>query len=175
MVKWVFWKLQTSVYPSNIAPISTKLCQNAFQAIPNISFFDAENVGKKSIFYKTLNGRLPLKHSSDWPQTLPKRVSDDPQHFIFRRRKKKLAKFSDRKISFSQFLLGFWGARRVLTSKSASGAFFGFRCTYSEPYATKNWPKPVPDMAQSCSRKGGGGKWYIAEVFGPTVGGRGEI
>ena len=42
-----------------------------------------------SIFLETLNGRLPLKHSSDWPQTLPKRVSDDPRHFIFRRRTKK--------------------------------------------------------------------------------------
>ena len=32
---------------------------------------------------QTLNGRLPLKLGSDRPQTLPKRVSDDPQHFIF--------------------------------------------------------------------------------------------
>ena len=38
-------------------------------------------------FSKTLNDHLPLKHSSDRPQTLPKRVSDDPRHFIFRRRK----------------------------------------------------------------------------------------
>ena len=38
-------------------------------------------------FLETLNGGLPLKHSSDRPQTLPKRVSDDSQHFIFRRRK----------------------------------------------------------------------------------------
>ena len=37
---------------------------------------------------QTLNGRLPLKLGSDRPQTLPKRVSDDPRHFIFRRRKK---------------------------------------------------------------------------------------
>ena len=29
---------------------------------------------------------LPPKDSSVWPQTLPKRVSNDPQHFIFRRR-----------------------------------------------------------------------------------------
>ena len=33
---------------------------------------------------QTLNGRLPLKLGSDRPQTLPKRVSDDPRHFIFR-------------------------------------------------------------------------------------------
>ena len=43
--------------------------------------FNVEN------FFETSNGRLPLKHSSVWPQTLPKRVSDDPRHFIFPRRK----------------------------------------------------------------------------------------
>ena len=37
---------------------------------------------------KTLNGRLPPEDSSDWPETWPKRVSDDPRHFIFRRQKK---------------------------------------------------------------------------------------
>ena len=35
---------------------------------------------------QTLNGRLPLKLGSDRRETLPKRVSDDPGHFIFRRR-----------------------------------------------------------------------------------------
>ena len=39
-------------------------------------------------FFETLNGRLPLKLRSDRPQTLPKRVSDDPRHFIFRRPRK---------------------------------------------------------------------------------------
>ena len=34
---------------------------------------------------QTLNSRLPLKLGSDRRETLPKRVSDDPQHFIFRR------------------------------------------------------------------------------------------
>ena len=36
-------KLSTAVYPSNLAPIGLKLCQSAFQTIPDISFFD-ENV-----------------------------------------------------------------------------------------------------------------------------------
>ena len=36
---------------------------------------------------ETSNGRLPLKHGSVRPETLPKRVSDDLQHFIVRRRK----------------------------------------------------------------------------------------
>ena len=39
-----------------------------------------------------MNGRLPLDHGSVRPQTLGKRVSDDSQHFIFRRRKNNLAK-----------------------------------------------------------------------------------
>ena len=33
-----------AVYPSNIAPIGVKLWENTFQTIPNISFFDAENI-----------------------------------------------------------------------------------------------------------------------------------
>ena len=38
-------------------------------------------------FCKTLTGRLPLEDGSVRPQTLGKCVSDDSQHFIFRRRK----------------------------------------------------------------------------------------
>ncbi len=49
---------------------------------------------------QTLNGRLPLKLGSDRPQTLPKRVSDDPRHFIFRRKKNR--KFA----IFSKILIG---------------------------------------------------------------------
>ena len=37
-----FSKLWSAVYPSNIAPIGAKLCQNAFQTIPDISFFDTQ-------------------------------------------------------------------------------------------------------------------------------------
>ena len=40
-------------------------------------------------FVKTLNSRLPHEDSSVRPQTLGKRVSDDPRHFIFRRLKHK--------------------------------------------------------------------------------------
>ena len=69
-----FCKLWTAVYPSNMAPISLKLCQNAFQTIPDISFFDA---GHKKKNCQTLNGRLPLEHGSDLRETLGKRVSDD--------------------------------------------------------------------------------------------------
>ena len=38
-----FAKLRTTVSPPNLAPFGFKLCQNAFQTIPHISFFDVEN------------------------------------------------------------------------------------------------------------------------------------
>ena len=66
-----------------MAPIRVKIWENAFQTIPDISFFDAEN--NKQV--QTLNGRLPLEHGSDRRETLGKRVSDDSRHFIFRRPK----------------------------------------------------------------------------------------
>ena len=53
-------------------------------------------------FFETSNGRLPLEISSDRPQTRPKRVSDDPRRFIFRRHFFFPAKFSDRNFSFSR-------------------------------------------------------------------------
>ena len=43
-------------------------------------------------FLQTLKIRLPPEDGSVWPETLGKRVSDDPRHFIFRRRKKKSTK-----------------------------------------------------------------------------------
>ena len=64
-----------------MAPIASKLCQNAFRTIPDISFFNVENL------FETSNGRLPPEDGSDRPQTLGKRVSGDPRHFIFRRHK----------------------------------------------------------------------------------------
>ena len=70
-----------------MAPLGLKLWKNVFQMIPNISIFDAENIN--IFFCKTLNGRLLPKNGSVRPQTLGKRVSDDPQRFIFRRRKRK--------------------------------------------------------------------------------------
>ena len=41
--KKFFSKLRTAVYPPKTAPIGVKLQENAFQVIPNISFFD-ENI-----------------------------------------------------------------------------------------------------------------------------------
>ena len=50
-------------------------------------------------FFETSNGRLPLEDGSDRPQTLEKRVSGDPRHFIFRCSKHVL-----RQIYLSQFV-----------------------------------------------------------------------
>ena len=44
-----------SVYPSNMAPIGENLGQNAFQMIPNVSFFDAEKKSFGCFFPKTLD------------------------------------------------------------------------------------------------------------------------
>ena len=59
--------------------------------------FFRQNDSRISIFLQTLNTRLPFKLGSVWPQTLPKRVSDDPRHFIFRRQKK-----TNRQISWTE-------------------------------------------------------------------------
>ena len=46
-----------AVYPLRMAPFGLKLCQNAFQTIPDISFFDAEKnkigdfFGTKHLFF----------------------------------------------------------------------------------------------------------------------------
>ena len=66
-----------------MAPIGLKLGQNAFRTIPDILFFEAEN----DKFVRTLSGLLPPDDSSDRRETWSKCVSDDPRHFIFRRRK----------------------------------------------------------------------------------------
>ena len=48
---------------------------------------NAEKPKRKKV--QTLNGRLPPEDGSVRPENLAKRVSDDSQHLIFRRRKKK--------------------------------------------------------------------------------------
>ena len=77
--------IRTAVYSPRMAPFGLKFYESAFQTIPDISFLDGKNIEKKC---KTLNGRLPPGCSSVRLQTLGKRVSDDPRHFIFRRRTK---------------------------------------------------------------------------------------
>ena len=48
---------------------------------------DGKNT-KNQIFFENLKGRLALEDGSDRRETLGKRVSDDLEHFIFRRQKK---------------------------------------------------------------------------------------
>ena len=50
-------KFQTAVYPPRMAPIGLKLGQNAFQTIPDVSFFDV-----KKVFVKHFS-----KNFVDWP------------------------------------------------------------------------------------------------------------
>ena len=58
-------KLQTAVYPSNMARSGAKLWQNAFQTICNFSFFDPE---KKcgGFFFKNCRGRMFSKKMRLW-------------------------------------------------------------------------------------------------------------
>ena len=63
-----------------------------YPSVRNVSLEYLRHLGKSicefRVFVETLNGRLPPEHGSDRHETWPKRVSDDSQRFIFRRRKK---------------------------------------------------------------------------------------
>ena len=61
--------------------LASNFAKTRFRRSPTFHFSTSKN------FFETSNGRLPPKHGSDRRETLPKRVSDDPRHFIFRRRK----------------------------------------------------------------------------------------
>ena len=60
-------KFRATVYPSKSAPIATKLCENAFRAIPDISFFDVENfvVAKFRTFFHVFARFLRSYANSD--------------------------------------------------------------------------------------------------------------
>ena len=47
--------------------------------------FPTFHFSTSKFFFEASNGRLPSEDGSDRPQTLGKRVSGDPRHFIFRR------------------------------------------------------------------------------------------
>ena len=53
------YKFQTAVYPSRMAPIGTKLGQNAFQMIPDVSCFDSEKNRIFAFVSQTLNCIYP--------------------------------------------------------------------------------------------------------------------
>ena len=77
-------------------------------------------------FFETLNGRLPLKLRSNRPQTLPKCVSGDSRHFIFRHPKKKFSRICwvSKNHFSSLFSFSFGGTTAKRTSKSDSSQFF---------------------------------------------------
>ena len=107
-------------------------------------------------FCKTLPSRLPLEDGSVRPQTLGKRVSDDSQHFIFRRRKHFFGKI-------------FWwkfSSKKKIVGKSTNCLFlrsYGFldvigRC------ASKSYPQSF-DFQLSTTF--GGGVKEIVSIFAP--------
>ena len=110
-------ELWMAVYASNLARIGAKICQNTFRTIPNISFFDIEK--KNRNFERPFTHRGWLHSASNFG----KRVSGDPQYFIFRHPKFFLTKiFVEKKSStlrkkFQQSAC-FGGAVKVWTSPS---------------------------------------------------------
>ena len=89
-------------------------------------------------FFETSDEGLPLKHSSDRPQTLPKRVSDDPRHFIFRRREFVFSEIFGSKNRFFAILAGFLRSYSQMQPKIRFGVKFCSRDTCPEVCPTKN-------------------------------------
>ena len=65
-----------------------------------------------------------LEHGSDRHETLPKRVSDDPRHFNFRRKNVCSTKFFGLDTFVSPFWANFGGWTGKRTSESKSSQFF---------------------------------------------------
>ena len=65
---------------------ASNLAKTRFGRSPTF-YFSTPKKSTFSDFSRFLIGRLPPEDSSDWPQTWPKRVSDDPRRFIFRHQK----------------------------------------------------------------------------------------
>ena len=72
--------------------LASNFAKTRFRRSPTFHFSTSKN------FFETSNSRLPPKHGSDWRETLPKRVSGDPRHFIFRRQKQISTKIFGRKM-----------------------------------------------------------------------------
>ena len=70
------------------------------------------------------NGRSRHKHGSDQHETLPKRVSEDPRQFNFRRKQFFSARFFGLGNRFTPFWAGFGGSMEKRTSPSTSSQFF---------------------------------------------------
>ena len=94
-----FWAIFESPFtPQTKLGIPPNFAKTRFGRFPTFHF-STPDTNFFSYFLQTLKIRLPPEDGSVWPETLGKRVSDDPRHFIFRRRKKNRHKFSSEKIS----------------------------------------------------------------------------
>ena len=51
----------------------------------SVDYVSITTITTEAFFFKALNGRLPLEHSSDRRETSANRISDDLQFFVFRR------------------------------------------------------------------------------------------
>ena len=71
-----------------------------------------------SNFSETLNGRLPLEDGSDRCETLPKRVSDDSRHLIFRRRNNFFDEIFGPKMKHQIKNRSFWRSHEFLSVNS---------------------------------------------------------
>ena len=125
-----FSKLRTAVHPSNIAPIGTKLWENAFQTIPDVSFSNLEKKILISFFSK-----ISVKFCVE-TQILE-------ELWIFERHRQiRLEKWPP--INLISALYDFW--RR---GKSGTNDFFA-------QFSAKNEPKKL----QPCGFLDGGQKWF---------------
>ena len=92
---------------------------------------------------QTLIGRLPLEQGSDRRETLPKRVSDDSQRFIFRRQKNFIDEIFGSKILFFANLVWFSRFYGRTDVKISFRVKFCSRLTYSQVCTTENHENSV--------------------------------
>ena len=78
-----------------------------------------------------------LEHGSDGHETLPKRVSDDPRQFNFRRKKFFRARFFGLGNRFTPFWSSFGGSTEKRTSTANSSQFFALDAPILRPVRPK--------------------------------------
>ena len=101
-----FAKLWTDVYPSRMPPIGAKLCQNAFQTIPNIWFFDAPQF----FFSKLWTAVYPPRMAPIGAKLCQNAFQTIPDIWFFDARKNFWMRFSDQKWSIKSKIARFGGA-----------------------------------------------------------------
>ena len=102
-----------------------------------------------TFFRETSNDRLPLELGSVRPQTLPKRVSDNPRHFMFRK-SKKIGEIFGSKNQFFINLARFSWSWSQMDIKISFSVKFCFRYKYSEVCTTKNYENVAKTLWKCC-------------------------